>query len=108
MAYKESMTFVELHGFAKKVAGLLDDASLLGLQIELIQRPEVGIVIRNGGGLRKVRWSAIGKGKSGGVRVIYFYQKADGQILLVDIFQKNEKENLSESELASLRKQIEK
>ena len=49
------MTFVELHGFAKRVNELLDAESLLGLEIELARNPEPGALIKNGGGLRKVR-----------------------------------------------------
>ena len=63
------MTFVELHGFARRVLELLEDESLLGLEIELARNPEVGALIKNGGGLRKVRGAAKGRGKSGGVRV---------------------------------------
>ncbi len=66
------------------------------------------MIIRNGGGLRKIRWARSGHGKSGGLRVIYYWRTAQGQIILADIFPKNEKENLSAAEIANLRKQIEK
>ena len=108
LAHKQRVTFVELHGFAKRVNELLDDESLLGLEIEIARNPETGALIKNGGGLRKVRWAAKGHGKSGGVRVIYYWRTAAGEILLVAIYPKNEKENLSDKELANLRKQIEK
>ena len=106
MTDMQGVTFVEFAGFSKKVPALLDDASLLALEIELIQRPESGALIAKGGGLRKVRWAAKGHGKSGGVRVIYYLRTAKGEILLVDIYPKNEKENLSKAELAKLRKEI--
>lgn len=100
------MTFVEHAPFANRVNDLLDDASLIALQIELIQRPEVGAIIVNGGGLRKVRWAGSGRGKRGGVRIVYYYQTTEGQILLLDIYPKNEKENLTKAELANLKKLI--
>ena len=102
------VTFIELHGFAKRVDELLDDESLLALEIELARHPETGAVIKGGGGLRKVRWAAKGHGKSGGVRVIYYWRTAAGEILLAAIYPKNEKENLRPAEVAELRKQIEK
>ena len=65
-------------------------------------------MIKGGAGLRKTRWAAKGHGKSGGMRVIYYWRTTEGQIILADIYPKNEKENLSAAEVANLRKQIEK
>ena len=102
------MDFVELPGFSRRVVSLLDDGSYAALQFALIARPEAGALIRGGAGLRKVRWAAKGRGKSGGLRVIYYWQTAEGRIFLAEIYSKNEKENLSDKEIANLRKQIEK
>ena len=62
------MVFVEFPNFTKQVTGLLDDEDYRRLQAALIANPDLGDLIRGTGGLRKVRWSAKGRGKRGGVR----------------------------------------
>ncbi len=64
--------------------------------------PESGDLVKGAGGIRKVRWGSKGKGKRGGVRVIYFYIKPDAQVLLLDIYGKNVKETISSKELNKL------
>lgn len=65
------MVFVETSVFTKLLPGYLKDEDYRGLQSHLIKSPDAGAVIRGSGGVRKVRWGAGAKGKSGGVRVIY-------------------------------------
>jgi mRNA-degrading endonuclease RelE of RelBE toxin-antitoxin system len=77
------------------------------LQIALAANPELGKIIRGSGGLRKVRWARPGRGKSGGVRVIYYWWVTDGIITLADIYSKNEKEDLTPREIEALRQQVE-
>ena len=102
------MYFEELSGFTKQLLRLLDDESYAGLQIALCQNPELGKLIQHSGGLRKMRWAMPGRGKSGGVRVIYyFWGSAEDRITFCDIYPKNEKENLSRGEIESLKNQIE-
>jgi len=60
-------------------------------------------VIQNGKGLRKIRWANNGKGKSGGVRVIYYNMLDDGLIVCLAVYAKNEKENISAKELKFLK-----
>lgn len=98
------MQFIELPTFTRKAASRLDDESLGELLAELMDRPDRGALVRNGGGLRKVRFAPSGHGKSGGVRVIYYWKTKAGEIYLFDIYAKNEKDNLSDEELAALRK----
>ena len=57
--------------------------------------PTAGDVIANSGGLRKVRWMVLGKGKSGGVRVIYYNQLDLGQIWLLVIYEKTKADSIS-------------
>lgn len=64
--------------------------------------PECGVLIKETGGLRKVRVAARGKGKSGGVRVIYYYFSAIAPIYLLDVFGKGEKDNLTKAERNAL------
>ena len=63
--------------------------------------PTAGAVIRGGGGIRKIRFAAKGKGKSGGVRVIYYILKEDRVFLLL-AYPKNEQENLTAAQLKLL------
>ena len=87
---------------------MLDDADYTGLQISLSENPELGKLIQQSGGLRKVRWALPGRGKSGGGRVIYYYWgREEDMITLCSIYPKNEKENLSRAEIQDLRKQLE-
>lgn len=64
----------------------------------------MGDVIQDTGGLRKIRWSANGKGKRGGVRVIYYHLTADAQIRLLLIYKKGIQDNLTEKQKKILRK----
>jgi hypothetical protein len=85
---------------------LRDDEYRL-LQNHLIEYPDAGDVIRGSGGVRKVRWASGGKGKSGGVRVIYYWAKADEQTFFLTLYGKGEKENLSAADLKRVVKLLE-
>ena len=102
--YKSGVQFIELPRFTRKLPSRLDEESLGALLAALMDRPDWGDLIPKGGGLRKVRFAPEGRGKSGGVRVIYYWRTKTGDIFLFDLFAKNEKENLSDKELADLRK----
>ncbi len=65
------------------------------LQLRLAQGPEAGAVIRGTGGLRKIRWQGSGRGKRGGVRAIYYWATAEGQILMLLMYPKSERDDLS-------------
>lgn len=70
--------------------------------------PDAGDVVRGSGGVRKVRWSRQGSGKSGGVRVIYFNRLANGEIWLVMIYAKSKLESVSGDLLRKVKNEIEK
>ncbi|MBX3747045.1 MAG: type II toxin-antitoxin system RelE/ParE family toxin [Verrucomicrobiae bacterium] len=72
----------------------------------LVSRPDAGTLIRSGDGLRKLRWAASGRGKRGGARVIYYWWTADERILLLDVYTKNDKSDLSKDELKKLKQEI--
>lgn len=74
----------------------------------LAQEPLVGDVVKGSGGVRKVRWSRKGGGKSGGVRVIYYNQLAHGEIILLFIYAKNEFDAIAGEKLKELKNAIEK
>lgn len=67
------MHFIETPIFTRRLESLLAEEEYRELQNALIERPEAGATIRGSGGLRKLRWAAKGRGKSGGVRVIYYW-----------------------------------
>ena len=81
----------------------LDEDSYQELQISLIERPDQGDIIPGGGGIRKLRFAAQGKGKRGGVRVIYYWVTKAGQIYMLHIYPKSQKDDLTDAEVAELR-----
>jgi hypothetical protein len=84
------MEIIETSTFTKLVYTYLTDDEYLGLQSYLLKYPEQGKVVPGAGGVRKLRWSAAGKGKRGGVRVIYFFKKRDDEIWMLTIYDKSE------------------
>jgi len=103
VAYSKSMLFIETPTFTRLIAALLDDAEYANLQTKLSQYPDAGDLIKNGGGIRKLRWKRAGTGKSGGIRVIYYWLTADHQILMLTAYPKSLKDNLTDQETAILR-----
>ena len=93
------MVFVETSLFSRLLGDYLSDDEYRQLQSHLAARPDSGALIRASGGVRKVRWRAGGKGKSGGVRVIYYWAATDDQIFLLTLYGKGEKEDLSAADL---------
>ncbi|NNE47441.1 MAG: type II toxin-antitoxin system RelE/ParE family toxin [Rhodothermales bacterium] len=89
------MVIKETPVFSKQVAKLLDAESYRLLQLRLVQDPGAGALIQGTGGLRKIRWQGSGRGKRGGVRAIYYWATEDGQILMLLMYPKSEKDDLS-------------
>ncbi len=77
------MVIIETPIFTKTINSLMDDAEYKELQEALVNRPDMGVLIRNGGGLRKARWSLEGRGKSGGARIIYYWMSPRDQIYMI-------------------------
>jgi hypothetical protein len=101
------MVIIETSIFTRQIQALLVDADYRRLQTILVIRPDAGDLIPGGGGLRKIRWSAQGRGKRGGVRVIYYWAVRQDRILMLLIYAKNEQENLTAEQLKVLRRIIE-
>lgn len=101
------MVIIETSVFTSQVQKLLSDDEYRQLQSELVTRPDAGAVIRGSGGLRKVRWSAQGRGKRGGARVIYYWAVGQEQILLLLIYPKNVQDDLTQAQLRLLRQIVE-
>ncbi|MEI6290884.1 MAG: type II toxin-antitoxin system RelE/ParE family toxin [Chloroflexota bacterium] len=100
------MEFIEASSFSKHIYEYLTDDEYSGLQSYLLQNPESGKVVPGSGGVRKVRWAMSGKGKSGGVRVIYYFKRQDDEIWLLTIYSKNEVENIPAHVLRQIAKEI--
>ena len=98
------ITIVELPEFVKQSKRLLTPLEISQLIFYLSSHPKDGVLIQGTGGVRKIRWSREGKGKRGGVRVIYFYYNKNIPLFLLTVFPKSEKTNLSKEEINELNK----
>ena len=107
MAYSGTVAFIETPVFSDQLHGLLPDDDYRALQLALTLRPEQGALIRGSGGLRKLRWALRDKGKRGGLRVIYYWDPADGVIYLLLLYPKNQQEDLTPGQLRLLRRIVE-
>lgn len=99
------MEFIEAPTFTAHLAGYLVDDEYRALQAFLAGDPEAGDVIPGTGGFRKLRWAdpARGKGKRGGLRVIYYYLLSDVQIWLMTLYNKGEMSDLNAAEKRALK-----
>ena len=101
------MEFIEATAFTKHIYDYLSEDEYSGLKSFLLQYPEAGKVVPGSGGVRKIRWAMAGKGKSGGVRVIYYFKRQDHEIWLLTIYSKSEVENIPAHVLRQIAKEIE-
>lgn len=97
------MIFIETTIFTEDVKTHLEDEEYRKLQHYLAEHPEAGDLIEETGGLRNVRWAAKGKGKSGGVRVIYYHVTHKEQIRMLLIYRKGIQDTLTKKEKAVLK-----
>ena len=91
--------------FTRQVVETLSDSEYAKLQMALVLRPELGDVIPGTGGLRKVRWgeSSRGRGKRGGIRVIYYWYRSEALIYLLLAYSKTERDDLTTEQKRILR-----
>jgi hypothetical protein len=109
MAYAGSgMKFVETPVFTRQIVELMGDSEYASLQTALVLQPEMGDLIPGTGGLRKVRWSerSRGRGKRGGVRIIYYWFQRDEIIYLLLGYSKTERDDLTPEQKRALKKLI--
>ena len=108
MPYNASVfSFIETKLFTRLVQEYLTDDEYQELQALLIEQPEAGDVIPGSGGVRKLRWRAPGRGKSGGYRLIYYAKIERGAIWMLTLYPKNVKENIPADVLRKIRKEVE-
>jgi hypothetical protein len=99
-------TFVETKLFTELVGQYLSDDEYLELQLSLVANPEAGDLVRGSGGLRKLRWRVAGRGKRGGIRVIYYLRSQQGQMWMLTLYAKNEEENIPGHILKKIKEEI--
>jgi hypothetical protein len=97
-------TIVELPEYKKQAERYITADENRLLINYLAEHPKTGDLMQGTGGLRKLRWGRKGSGKSGGVRVIYYFHNETMPLFLLSLFGKNEKANLSHSERNMLAK----
>lgn len=106
LPYNSFMIFIETSLFTKLITSYLSDDEYLGLQKFLLEHPDAGVIIRGTGGVRKLRWTLPGKGKRGGIRVIYYWKKQEYEIWMLTVYSKSEKETISSHILKKIAEEI--
>ena len=89
------MKFVETTVFTRQVVEALPDDEYRLLQEALLRRPEQGAMIKETGGARKLRWGEEGRGKRGGLRVIYYWHSEREMFLMLYAYRKTEQKDLT-------------
>jgi len=101
------MKIVETTVFTRRVIKVLTDDEYRLRQQALVVRPEMGQIIVGSGGIRKVRWKVQASGKRGGVRMIYDWAVSQDTILMLFIYGKNERSDLTPAQLKVLKQIVE-
>ena len=96
--YKEMLTIVELPEFLRRAEALITEHEKQSIINYLALHPHAGVIMKGTGGIRKLRWSTGGKGRSDGARVVYYFHNESMPLFLLTLFGKSEKANLSKSE----------
>ena len=100
------LQFIESPVYSQQIDDLLSPEDHRQLQISLLQRPDQGDLIKGSGGLRKLRWVGSGRGKRGGIRVIYYLWHGDTAFMLT-AYPKNKQTDLTPAQLRALKQLIE-
>jgi hypothetical protein len=98
--------FIETPFFTKAVLHYLTDDEYTGLQSHIDANPEAGAVVPGSGGVRKLRWGLVGRGKRGGLRVIYYLRRKQGQIWMLTLYGKSARENIPAHLLRQMKEAI--
>jgi len=96
------MRFVETPIFTRTVRALVPDDDYRALQMALVLRPEQGALIRGSAGLRKIRWGSSGRGKRGGMRIIYYWDDDQEAFYMLLAYAKSDQDDLTPSQLRTL------
>lgn len=102
------MIIVETSIFSRLIQQLMSDDDYRLLQEALVTRPDSGVIIRGSGGLRKIRWKLQGRGKSGGVRVVYYWVTARDEIRMLYVYRKSDQIDLTPDQITMLKEIIDR
>jgi len=100
------LSFVESKLFSRLVGDYLTDNEYAKLQAELAGAPERGAIVPGSGGVRKLRWAQPGRGKRGGIRVIYYAKTHEGVIWMLTIYAKNEEQSIPAHVLRKIKEEF--
>lgn len=100
------ISFIETKLFTRLVQQYLSDDEYRRLQEALVSEPDAGEIIPGSGGVRKLRWAVAGRGKRGGLRIIYFLRLRQGQVWMLTLYPKNVAENIPAHILRQIREEI--
>jgi hypothetical protein len=92
--------------YARRVEKVLRSEERDAMELHVAENPEIHPVVAGTGGVRKARWGRQGKGKRGGVRVIYFYRSAADVVYFLDIYAKAVKEDLTPADKQQLKELV--
>jgi len=98
--------FIETSIFTKLVVDYMTDEEYLGLQRYLLQFPDAGAIVPGSSGVRKLRWAITGRGKRGGLRVIYFWKKQEDEIWMLTLYAKSEASTIPSHMLRRIAEEI--
>lgn len=101
------MVIIETPVFTRRIQTILSDEEYRLLKVHLVNKPDCGKVIRGSGGLRKLRWSAGGHGKRGGIRIIYYWFVSQDTLLFLFAYPKSEQDDLTPEQLRQLKRVVE-
>jgi mRNA-degrading endonuclease RelE of RelBE toxin-antitoxin system len=99
-------SFIETKLFSRLLGDYLTDDQYSQLQSALVEAPDRGALVPGSGGVRKLRWSQPGRGKRGGVRVIYYAKTHEGVIWMLTIYAKNEEQDIPAHVLRKIKEEI--
>ena len=98
------MRFLETSVFTSRLRGLAVEDEYRAVQLALLLRPEQGPLIPGSGGLRKLRWGTRGRGKRGGLRLIYYWAPREQAFYMLYVYAKNEQSDLTPAQVKILRR----
>jgi hypothetical protein len=100
------VTVAETSLFIRQAAAVWDDEERESFVNFIARTPEIGVVVPDTWGVRKVRWARPGSGKRGGARVIYFYRDIHAPLYLLMVYAKSRQGDLTPEEKRTVRELV--